>query len=620
MGVVILSIDPKEVSNTICEYIENENANYAILLTGPWGAGKTFYWKNKLQKEIEKKGFSTLYVSLNGLDKTEQIARKIVTSRWKKQTAELVNVESVEKHKNLLGGVFASLGKMAKSLSPVGEIGQSLVKIDLRPENMIDYIDFQKTVICFDDLERCIDIEKTLGFINDFVEHKKSKTIILANENKIKETFAEVKEKIVGKTISFEMKKEEVLSKIIEPYLKELQEFYLSEIGLIIEMMECSKSCNYRVIKTILDDFSNVYNRSHNQLGFDRAKKQLLKYSLVVGLEIRVNCISEEEKQSVRSLSNASYIAWELCKRINNEGDKENTTPYYVELRKRYYSSDFEERYFFPSVFNYIDSGILDKDKFDKEILRYEEKEPSALQYLTNIGYWNLSDADFDSKIKGELLTSVENGEILIGLYPTVFLYFCHFQQKSLIEISLEDLEEKFINGLEKIEKNGESDCYMEDMSGEEILGEVRPAYDRICEFANRVRMVLKSNNQANKSSQFIEVMKKNIDDAIELTKQMEYFDVPLFASTSVEEVYNILKQLPNKKIVAFKNVLIQRYEQRTVRHKDYLNKDYKFIEELANYIVKDLPEKKSLLSQHLLKSLSEDVLQKCCTLQKTTF
>lgn len=42
-----MSIDPNEVSNTIFEYIKNANANYAILLTGPWGSGKTFYWKNK---------------------------------------------------------------------------------------------------------------------------------------------------------------------------------------------------------------------------------------------------------------------------------------------------------------------------------------------------------------------------------------------------------------------------------------------------------------------------------------------------------------------------------------------------------------------------------------------
>jgi predicted AAA+ superfamily ATPase len=45
---MIFSLVAKEV---IFDYLSKEDTDYAILINGPWGSGKTYYWKNNLSKK-----------------------------------------------------------------------------------------------------------------------------------------------------------------------------------------------------------------------------------------------------------------------------------------------------------------------------------------------------------------------------------------------------------------------------------------------------------------------------------------------------------------------------------------------------------------------------------------
>jgi len=588
-----VSIDQKDVTNTICEYIKTENTNYAILLSGLWGSGKTYYWKNRLQEKIEETGFSTIYIYLNGLDKTEEIARKIVTSRWKSQTAGLVNVEALEKHKGLLSGALSNLGSIAQNLSSLAGVANSLVKIDLRPENMVDYIDFTKTVICFDDLERYSDIKKALGFINDFVEHRNTKVIILANEDEIKESLANIKEKVIGKTVKFALDKKEILNSMISSFPDDIRKVYLSEVDLIIEVMNSNKSCNYRVIKTILDDFYNIYKRSMacDRESFFKAQKPLLKYILAVGLEIRVNGISKEEKQLVRQSSQYSYVDWGFISASNTDKtQQQEPEKYHVKFKKRYYSQDFEPRYLFSSVLEYIDSGYLDIDEFIKEVLRYKEKEIPLVQYLTSIGFWKMSDNEFEIKIKRDLLKMIENGEIELALYPKAFVRYAYFQQNLLLDFTLQELEEKFYKGMKRIQETGTSDYRPYDGLVDKIDGELEEPYKRICEFTECVRLTLADKHYKKISSHFISYLREDVDKAIELTQDVESEcqGVPIFFATTVDDVYRILLETPNIKIVNFQHMIINRYEYRNPYYEKTMNSDYGFIKNLAEYILKN--------------------------------
>ena len=40
----------KQIINIIREYIEDKNADYAVMIDGEWGSGKTYFVKRKLKK------------------------------------------------------------------------------------------------------------------------------------------------------------------------------------------------------------------------------------------------------------------------------------------------------------------------------------------------------------------------------------------------------------------------------------------------------------------------------------------------------------------------------------------------------------------------------------------
>ena len=73
----------KELIESIEEYIRRPYTDYAVMINGEWGSGKTHFWNNKLRQRIEnirnKKGqlYKTIYISLYGINSLEEISKKI---------------------------------------------------------------------------------------------------------------------------------------------------------------------------------------------------------------------------------------------------------------------------------------------------------------------------------------------------------------------------------------------------------------------------------------------------------------------------------------------------------------------------------------------------------------
>ena len=42
-----------ELIDAICDYIRKPYTDYAIMLNGKWGSGKTYFWNNKLRSRLE---------------------------------------------------------------------------------------------------------------------------------------------------------------------------------------------------------------------------------------------------------------------------------------------------------------------------------------------------------------------------------------------------------------------------------------------------------------------------------------------------------------------------------------------------------------------------------------
>lgn len=163
------------------------------MLNGSWGCGKTYFWKYTLEEIANKNGFKTIYVSLNGISKIEDIDHQFFI----KLVPFLSNQEN-----NVIKNATKFLGNAVNKLS-TRYLNISLSEIFKGVS--IDTFNFSKYIVCFDDLERCqIPVKEVLGFINNLVEHKNLKTIILARELEIDESngYERIKEKVVGRNLN----------------------------------------------------------------------------------------------------------------------------------------------------------------------------------------------------------------------------------------------------------------------------------------------------------------------------------------------------------------------------------------------------------------------------------
>lgn len=72
----------QELNQYILHYLTEDKTKSAIMLTGPWGTGKSYYIQNELKPFLEKKengGHSCVIVSLYGLKDTAEISRCLWT-------------------------------------------------------------------------------------------------------------------------------------------------------------------------------------------------------------------------------------------------------------------------------------------------------------------------------------------------------------------------------------------------------------------------------------------------------------------------------------------------------------------------------------------------------------
>lgn len=179
----------QQITNEVIRYIEDLSYDYAILIDGEWGCGKTFYIKNTLIDEINKyekdkeQPRKVKYISLYGCKTVQDIQESLVWSLAEEAVSKIKEEIESEKKK--------TVSKIASNvLLSSRKIGNAVLK-KFVPEAdtysiVADWLVMNSFILIFDDFERCqCAINEVFGFINGLVEHEGTKVIIVANEKEI---------------------------------------------------------------------------------------------------------------------------------------------------------------------------------------------------------------------------------------------------------------------------------------------------------------------------------------------------------------------------------------------------------------------------------------------------
>lgn len=440
----------QSIVESIKDYIKQNGTNYALVLNGTWGSGKTYFWKKYLMDEIKKisntdnEKYEPVYISLYGLASIMDIEKNLLLNLClnKNKMKIFDNPKVVKWGSAVLSGLkdLEFMGMSAKSFN--------LTEIEIQ-----DIISLNKIVFCFDDLERSsIDISDVLGYINKLVEHGEAKVIIIANEDEMKnlETYNKIKEKVIGRTLSYSPNHTEVVKLLIDTVENGECQKVLSEYkNLIEEVFLSSSTNNIRILKQTIMDFEMIYSKI--QESYEDLNEQIiinvLYVTLAIGFEIRSGAKGNDILEGIKSKLEYSNIM-QLRK-------KEDVRWEYLTSLESKYASENRNLIFFKFVEIFIRKGIFDIELFKGEINNMQESIDnkdidcslfinSEFRYYSDDEFQELSNLTYEKLLKGE-----------INLYSYYAAYKCYEKliNHKLINKNVDELKNDILNGIEEAKK-----------------------------------------------------------------------------------------------------------------------------------------------------------------------
>ena len=645
----------EDLVESILDYIRSDYTDYAIMINGEWGSGKTYFWNNKIKPKIESmqlngKRYTAIYMSLYGISNLEEISKKIFI-----ETTQLMD-------KNLKKFMDAS---GVKNIPEYAKTGLDMANFFGVTQNgdRIDYGQFFSTddkVLCFDDLERAnVDVIDILGYINNFVEHDHIKTIIICNEKelstklknsnlemktfiatylldkenqlniktdkpmveRIRDTieyvfdkandYERIKEKLIGETFEYRPEFNYIINGLLMRYenCPDLIRFLRENTNLIISTFNKSGTRNLRILKHSLTNFKKIFdevNKSYPNTNH-RVLQTMLIFTIAISFEIKAGKITKDKFVNIND--NEEYKAILVSSRVFMD----NRQFYIKEFDNNYYYNFKAEYRFFKFIELYVRTRIFDMKVFKRDMEAIintvdTDKLPGYKRLLTE-EYWKISDDQFGGIIT-EVLDDVKYGRIELINVVKLFAYFAHFVRKGLIDYDMKTIKSVFLNGM-NVSSLTSSYC----PNVEEELASLAIEEDR----SEDMEEILKHFNNIN--AQLKEKMYKEKADEIfkNIPMKMEQFydrfdkecmQVPIFRYYDVFQMFQRISCASNEDIVTIKEKLLDRAKKYGKELQDELPTLVKLKQIMDDYIDGKEPTIKLVILQDFAEELGNVIVE----------
>ena len=452
-----------EILKSVEIYLSDKESETALSITGPWGSGKTYLYKNKIRHLIEdtsyddEQNYKSIYISLFGISSLQQIQdiiffESLASSRFTKLG---VKPEHIRFGLNILKG-------MITKFLDEEYLNSSTETIDETGDKIKQSRKLAKYVICFDDIEskrrsRNIKLTDFIGFVNNLVEHQGVKVILLCNEDKIaEEDYNALKEKVIGRSIRFDPILEEIYEDLVAA---SNPEGISIKKEIILETFRQKNLKNLRILKLTLSNLKHIYK----QLGLDfeideRAQEKLdslVKFTSVITIECsQEGGISAKDYKDLHRFP-PTWFKREMeiidsNMRLDENEEVSDVQKYHNYFGETYYGK--EVYYYFESIIDFI-TGIsnLDIHQLRKELERsfppYGNKHINLFNKIYK-HYNTFSDNNEYENALRELLKYSDQGIFPLNYYSDIFYLLVRFDNPLKIDISI--LVKRIKEGMEK--------------------------------------------------------------------------------------------------------------------------------------------------------------------------
>jgi len=393
-------------------YLDIENPEFAVMIKGEWGSGKSYFIKKYIENKKDEK---FVFVTLNGLSSTKEIDKQI-----------LGEVHPVFKNR-FLGPVFKIGGQALAEKTGLSETAASFDS-----KTLINFDD-NKYIFVFDDFERhCFEKPHTLmGYINSFVEINKRHVIVLSNEeiviknnqkndkedskelSKDEKSYEYIKEKVIGQTLTIDTPLEHVykclLSEMAEdPKLKAAIRMIQDKNDLVFDTIRKSEYRNFRVLRQTIQNFGRLYGLIESEY-FKNPKfiDQLLPLFFTLEIESRMGELS---KDTFNEIENGGYVKVK-SEYFKKEEITQNMKNAYNFLNKYNLSTFFNTWVFDLEIWRkWLFEGNVDKKSINDNLSKsYLFKKETCITKMMD--WTNLPDDEFDEAIK-EIIQKINDKEL----------------------------------------------------------------------------------------------------------------------------------------------------------------------------------------------------------------
>ena len=586
----------QKIIDIVKDYLTRETNN-ALLITGEWGVGKTYFFNNILSKEIEKVStkenesvkYKPIRVSLSGVTSIDDIERRIVAELYPKLNKGL------------------SKGKGAiKLLLSIPKIKEYIPEI---PNSDVIGSETDNLVICFDDLERrskIFPIDSLIGYINNLTENNNLKTIIIANTNKIEdESFDEIKEKLIGREIEYKINIEEVFDTLIQSEFQSFSEytkFLQKEKNFICSFFQDYK--NIRTLKFILTRYHDIHSQieiiapsiQYIQSNKEALLKDTLLFAIAIAIEHKKGKVTRNSKEEVDNkfrITRKDLQKYFSKQPSSNQEIKEEEETILEIIKSKYYNENNFSYFFYEPIFDYIVGlNVFDERYFEEDVKkRYRISENNTVSECYKIYNQINSDEVFSmsndtyKQLLKKMLSYVDKGEYDLEHYNSIYSFCLRYNNP--LEITEKNLKDRIIRG---IEKGRDKFVYSSELSrilfyqkGADVDGNMK----EIVDFCLTINGEKEQEKYKKEATNLIDLLKNNFDHFAHKIEH-KYNNIPIFTYIKGEDVFNIYNSRIDLRKGLF-NVFNHRYlyygEDILQKEKDFYTQLQQSIEEKANQL-----------------------------------
>lgn len=616
----------EDIIRFLNRYKDDPDPQYAVLLDGKWGCGKTFFiksWLDTFQTENEDE-LAPMYVSLFGVQTVKQINDTINGLLFPFMNSKVYKI----------GKTITKMVASAALRFNVDYDGdkKSDGTVDFKLDPLMDLLNDKKEelkgrrILIFDDLERAnIGVKELYGYINRFVEHNRFKVIVVCNSTEItdKEIFNRFREKIIGRT--FEIHSD--IDAAINSFANEIPTSYFVQqhISEVKEAFKLTGYSNLRVLRQSIRDINQIFQGIHIDNGNPYQNKELFYFLIrfvVLYSEMSTSnkgIIANWKQKYAQALASDRPEMLELKRRISAIQQK------YQPLEIKYGMDIFRERNDITFIPDFCLKGIDLVGYLNAKLVPTERESWDCLYQ-----YYDMNNEDFERQY------AMTESAVLNGSFR---IYQDHLKAISIL-IELSDLGIKEMNSKVFDTSKAYVEKLIADISSSDSFADIKSNIINLLSSINQVSDNNELRKQFNNSlngifatklteleHHYTEILENLSDDnLLELVDSMDkmlpdrsnsYLSYPIFKDANPEQVAKRILSLSNASKFHFYRFLNRRYGADTGH---FINRELIPDMPVLNEIGKKLSEvveTLTLIDKYAVSSLVE-LIKKIDTMERS--